>query len=111
MNGTGFDMALVEIASSLCYGATLVLKDPDDPYKHLKHVDAIFATPSLLSVFSPNDYENLDAVALGGESVPQTLADTWASKVQTLINMYGPSEVRLLLFSLPFLNTTEARRA
>ncbi|KAI1370107.1 acetyl-CoA synthetase-like protein [Hypoxylon crocopeplum] len=92
LSALGFDMALVEIVSSLCYGATLVLKDPDEPFEHLKHVNATFATPSLFSALSPDDYENLDTVALAGESVPQALADTWAKKVQNLINLYGPSE-------------------
>ncbi|OTA89816.1 hypothetical protein M434DRAFT_34057 [Hypoxylon sp. CO27-5] len=88
----GFDMALVEIVSSLCYGATLVLKDPEDPFEHLKHVDGVFTTPSLLSSLLPEDYQNLDAIALAGEPVPQATVDTWASKIQALINIYGPSE-------------------
>lgn len=98
MDDTGFDMAFMEIISSLCYGATLVLKDPDEPFEHLKYVDATFATPSLFSALSPNDYMNLDTVALAGEPVSQALADTWASKVQSLVNLYGPSEVRYLTF-------------
>ncbi|CAJ2501398.1 Uu.00g042510.m01.CDS01 [Anthostomella pinea] len=73
---------LVEIASALCYGATLVLKDPDDPYEHLKHANATFATPSLLSAFAPDDYPDLDTVALAGEAVPPALGNMWSSKVQ-----------------------------
>ncbi|KAI0110542.1 acetyl-CoA synthetase-like protein [Hypoxylon sp. NC0597] len=88
----GFDMALVEIVSSLCYGATLVLKDPEDPFEHLKRVNGTFTTPSLLSALLPEDYQNLDVIALTGEPVPQVTVNTWASKVQTLINIYGPSE-------------------
>ncbi|KAI8630112.1 non-ribosomal peptide synthetase [Xylariaceae sp. FL1651] len=88
----GFDMVLVEVFASLCYGGTLVLKDSKDPFEHLKHVNAIVATPSLLSACSPEDYGELDAVLLAGEALPQTLADTWATKVQTFLNLYGPSE-------------------
>jgi len=86
-------MCLVELFASLTYGGTLVLKNLDDPFGHLKHVDAMVITPSLLSVCVPEDYKNLDAVLLAGEPVSQALADTWATKVPTLLNFYGPSEV------------------
>jgi acyl-CoA synthetase (AMP-forming)/AMP-acid ligase II len=87
-------MVLVEVFACLCYGGTLVLKDANDPFEHLKHVNAMVATPSLLSSLSPEDYTNLDVVLLAGEPVTQTLADSWAAKVPTLLNLYGPSEVR-----------------
>ncbi|KAL6235069.1 hypothetical protein BDW75DRAFT_251173 [Aspergillus navahoensis] len=63
----GFDVVLVELFGSLCYGATLVLKNPNDPFAHLKHVDATLATPSLLSACQPTDFPNLDTIALAGE--------------------------------------------
>jgi gliotoxin/aspirochlorine biosynthesis peptide synthetase len=90
-------MALVELFGSLCFGGTLVLKNPDDPFAHLKHVDAIVTTPSLLSALSASEYSNLDTVLVAGEPITQALADTWAAKVKKLINVYGPSEVRLSL--------------
>ena len=89
--GLGFDVVLVEVFGSLCYGATLVLKDPTDPFEHLGRVNASMATPSLLSACSPKDYGNLDTIALAGEPVPQALADAWSSRVH-LMNLYGPSE-------------------
>ncbi|KAI0835190.1 acetyl-CoA synthetase-like protein [Hypoxylon sp. FL0890] len=92
LSALGFDMCLVEIVASLCYGATLVLKDPDDPFEHLKHVNGIFTTPSLLPALVPEEYGNLDSLAVAGEPLPLATANTWASKVQTLINIYGPSE-------------------
>ncbi|KAI0018402.1 hypothetical protein F4780DRAFT_781404 [Xylariomycetidae sp. FL0641] len=52
---TGFDMALYEIARRLCYGATRVLKDPRDSFRHLNNVNATFLTPSLLSALSPEE--------------------------------------------------------
>jgi acyl-CoA synthetase (AMP-forming)/AMP-acid ligase II len=95
-------MVLVELFATLCYGGSLVLKDANDPFEHLKHVNAMVATPSLLSSFSPEDYTNLDVVLLAGEPVSQTLADTWAAKVPTLLNLYGPSEVRSRDFHFAF---------
>jgi non-ribosomal peptide synthetase component F len=92
----GFDVVLVELFGSLCYGATLVLKDPNDPFAHLKLVDATLATPSLLSACQPEDFPNLDTIALAGEPVPQGLADAWGSR--HLLNLYGPAEVRTSCF-------------
>ncbi|TFA98862.1 Nonribosomal peptide synthetase 5 [Trichoderma ghanense] len=86
----GFDVVLVEIFGTLLYGGTLVLKDPSDPLSHLKRVDAIFSTPSLLVALSPNAYSNLDTIGLAGEAVSQSLADAWSRK--RLFNFYGPSE-------------------
>jgi gliotoxin/aspirochlorine biosynthesis peptide synthetase len=100
LNGAGFDVVLVELFGSLCYGATLVLKDAADPFEHLKHVHATMATPSLLSACSPEEYGNLDTIALAGEPVPQALADSWAERVY-LMNLYGPSEVRCLHMPWP----------
>ncbi|KAL7808749.1 non-ribosomal peptide synthetase [Trichoderma aethiopicum] len=86
----GFDVALVEIFGTLLYGGTLVLKDPSDPLSHLKRVDAIYSTPSLLVSLSPNAYSNLNTIGLAGEAVSQSLADAWSHK--RLFNFYGPSE-------------------
>jgi non-ribosomal peptide synthetase component F len=89
--GISFDAVLMEIFGSLCYGATLVLKDPTDPFEHLKRVNATLATPSFLSTYPPEHYGNLDTIMLVGEPVPQALADAWASRVH-LLNGYGPCE-------------------
>lgn len=72
-----------------------MLKDPSDPLKHLKTVDAIYSTPSLLAALSPEEYTNLDTIGLAGEVVPQSLADAWSHK--RLFNFYGPSEVSYYL--------------
>lgn len=92
LNSLGFDMVMIEVFGSLCYGATLVLKDPNNPFDHIKRVSAIITTPSFLSALSPEDYPNLDTVVLAGELVTQEIANTWSNKVTTLINVYGPSE-------------------
>lgn len=88
----GFDVVLIELFGTLCYGGTLVLKNPSDPFAHLKTVHATMATPSLLAALAPEDYSNLDTIVLAGEALPQNLADVWARKTH-LVNLYGPSEV------------------
>lgn len=86
-------MVTVEIFGTLCYGGTLVLKDPNDPLSHLKSVHATYSTPSLLASLSPDDFPGLDTVNLAGEPVPQSIADAWSHK--RLSNGYGPSEVSI----------------
>ncbi|PNP56956.1 hypothetical protein THARTR1_02798 [Trichoderma harzianum] len=66
----GCDVVLVELFGSLCYGGTLVLKDPGDPLGHIKRVDATYSTPSLLAALSPEEFPNLDTIGLAGEPVP-----------------------------------------
>ncbi|KID94794.1 non ribosomal peptide synthase, partial [Metarhizium majus ARSEF 297] len=87
----GFDVNIAEIFGTLCYGATLVLKDPADPFSHLSRVHATMITPSFLSVLSSKDLQNLDTIYLIGEAVPQNLADKWSTG-RTLYNFYGPCE-------------------
>ncbi|KAI8944010.1 hypothetical protein F4801DRAFT_601228 [Xylaria longipes] len=92
LSALGFDMVLIEMFGSLCYGATLVLKDPSNSFEHIKHVNAVVATPSFLSALSPEEYRELDTVLLAGEPVTQKIANTWSGKVKTVLNIYGPSE-------------------
>ncbi|KAF2501672.1 putative non-ribosomal peptide synthetase SirP/GliP2 [Lophium mytilinum] len=100
MFSAGFDVNIAEIFGTLCYGATLVLKDPSDPYAHLKRVDATMITPSFLSVCSPDDLSNLDTILFAGEAVPQALSDRWSGN-RRLYNSYGPCECTIgALFKL-----------
>ncbi|KAJ6101983.1 hypothetical protein N7486_004410 [Penicillium sp. IBT 16267x] len=91
MFSPGFDVSQAEIFGNLCYGATLVLADPTDPFAHLSRVDATMITPSFLSVIDPSDYPNLDTILFAGEAVPQDLADRWTG-TRTVYNSYGPCE-------------------
>ena len=91
----GFDGCTAEIFGSLTYGATLVLKDPTDPFFHLESVDSVMATPSLLATLPASDLQNLETVVFLGEAVPQGLADTWADG-RRLYNAYGPCECAFL---------------
>lgn len=91
MYSVGFDASIAEVLGAICYGATLVLKDPEDPLAHLHQVHATMVTPSLLGTCSPEDFMNLDTIFLGGETVSQHLADSW-SQGRRLYNAYGPCE-------------------
>ncbi|KAI3118849.1 hypothetical protein CBS147330_8865 [Penicillium roqueforti] len=100
MFSPGFDVNQAEIFGTLCYGATLVLADPVDPFSHLSRVDATMITPSFLSVLEPSDYPNIDTILFAGEAVPQVLADRWAG-TKAVYNSYGPCECTIgCLFKL-----------
>ncbi|KIX09578.1 uncharacterized protein Z518_00658 [Rhinocladiella mackenziei CBS 650.93] len=86
-----FDGSIHEIFSALSYGATLVLKDPHDPFAHLRRVDATILTPTLASTLDPSDFLHLKTVYLVGEPVAQQVADVWGNAT-ALYNMYGPTE-------------------
>ncbi|KAL6823625.1 non ribosomal peptide synthase [Trichoderma camerunense] len=91
MFSPGFDVNQAEIFGTLCYGATLVLYNPEDPFAHLSRVHAAMITPSFLSVLDPASFSNLDTILFAGEAVPQALADRWASR-RIVYNSYGPCE-------------------
>ncbi|OCL02665.1 putative non-ribosomal peptide synthetase SirP [Glonium stellatum] len=100
MFSAGFDVNIAEIFGTICYGATLVLRDPTDPYAHLQRVHATMITPSFLSVCSPNDLRNLDTILFAGEAVPQSLSDRWSGN-RRVYNSYGPCECTIgALFKL-----------
>jgi amino acid adenylation domain-containing protein len=93
----GFDVCIAEVFGTLCYGATLVLKDPGDPFAHLAKVHATMATPSLLSSLISSNFANLDTIFLAGEDVSQALVDEWAVGSRRLYNGYGPCECTIVV--------------
>ncbi|KAF4154974.1 hypothetical protein CNMCM6936_005559 [Aspergillus lentulus] len=95
MLSLGFDCCIKEVFSTICFGATLVLKDPENPIAHLAKVDSTMATPSLLATLEPTDYPNLKVITVAGEAVSQVLNDKWAAG-RILINGYGPAECTLI---------------
>ncbi|PLB48990.1 nonribosomal peptide synthase GliP2 [Aspergillus steynii IBT 23096] len=95
MLSLGFDCCIKEVFSTLCFGATLVLKDPENPISHLLKVDATMATPSLLVTLDPSEYPKLKIITVAGEAVSQALNDKW-SMGRIMVNGYGPAECTLI---------------
>lgn len=60
-----FDYCANEIFSALLHGATLVLRDSNNLYDHLRRVDVATITPSVLNALSPEDYPDLKMVSGG----------------------------------------------
>lgn len=95
MLSLGFDCCIKEVFSTLCFGATLVLKNHENPIAHLSKVDATMATPSLLATLDPIDYPNLKIITVAGEAVSQALNDKWSAD-RIMVNGYGPAECTLI---------------
>ena len=101
----GFDACAAEIFGTLCYGATLVLKDPTDYLANLRVANGAMLTPSLLSTLHHQDFSNLDTIVLGGEAVSQKLVSKWLPG-RHIYNGYGPCECTVgSLFSTLTPNT------
>lgn len=58
-----FDACNVEIFSTFLHGATLVLRDPVDPYAHLLKANTVMATPSALVAMDADELCNIDMVS------------------------------------------------
>ncbi|KAF2092841.1 non-ribosomal peptide synthetase [Rhizodiscina lignyota] len=86
-----FDYCNLEIFFTLLYGATLVLRDPFDPYAHLRKVNLAAITPSVLSVLEPDEYPNLEIIYSTGEPITNALVNKFATRT-LLYNVYGPAE-------------------
>ncbi|KAF2219165.1 nonribosomal peptide synthase GliP [Elsinoe ampelina] len=86
-----FDYCTNEILSALLHGGTLILRDPEQPFEHLKHVDAATITPSVLSSLDPRGYDNIRTLYVTGEPVSPGLVASWAPG-RLMYNAYGPAE-------------------
>ena len=91
-----FDGALLEVFSALCFGGILVLKDPLEPFAHLRLVDSLFVTPSLAAELEPRDYHHLKYIYIGAEVLPQAIADRWSAGQAIVYNIYGPTECHMI---------------
>ena len=62
MMALGFDGAIFTTFGALLYGATLLLKDPNDPLAYLKQANTSICTPSMLASLNEEEYRNFEAV-------------------------------------------------
>ncbi|GKZ31509.1 nonribosomal peptide synthase [Aspergillus brasiliensis] len=105
-----FDVSLLEIMTSLMFGACICVPD-EDLSKDIKHcinvlnINWTFLTPSVLKLLQPSDVPSLKTLVLGGEALSKGDILNWADKVQ-LYNGYGPSECSVAAAANPGLQTT-----
>ncbi|TDC41563.1 amino acid adenylation domain-containing protein [Micromonospora sp. KC213] len=89
-----FDMAAWEILGCLSHGATLVIRGRDIAAT-AERVDALIATPTILSGLDPDRCEQVKVVAVAGEPCPRSLADRWARR-RAFYNACGPTETTIV---------------
>jgi len=91
-----FDASIAEIFTTLCHGGCVCVPS-DDQRNNIPlavsslEVSHIFATPSLLRLFKPEDVPSVNTVLLGGEALGQDNVEIWSEKVDLFL-MYGPTE-------------------
>ncbi|BCR98463.1 non-ribosomal peptide synthetase [Aspergillus luchuensis] len=105
-----FDVSLLEIMTSLMFGACICVPD-EDLSKDIKHcinvlnINWTFLTPSVLKLLQPSDVPSLKTLILGGEALSKGDILNWADRVQ-LYNGYGPSECSVAAAANPGLQPT-----
>ncbi|KAM7193960.1 putative Nonribosomal peptide synthetase [Rhypophila sp. PSN 637] len=94
-----FDMCAWEVLATLMNGGTLCTRGSGDENwtNCLRTIDIVISTPTIaVNRFPrPQDFPNLETIAVGGEPCPQTLADNWAPHVN-FYNVCGPTEISML---------------
>lgn len=108
LTSVSFDISIVELVASLCYGFTLIMAS-DVEYKNprlLKQlickysIDILQITPSMLSeMIYDKDYQFLDYIKywlIGGEMLSvESLKFIQAHTATKIFNVYGPTEATI----------------
>ncbi|KAJ3165031.1 hypothetical protein HDU88_004750 [Geranomyces variabilis] len=95
-----FDVSGIDLWCSLTSGSILVMPNPADLLNDLAGTIASFKithaalTPTVAGLISPDQTPSLRGLLVGGEAVPQSLVDTWASRVR-LVEGWGPTETAI----------------
>ncbi|KAL1883653.1 NRPS protein [Paecilomyces lecythidis] len=106
-----FDVSVVDIFSTLSAGATLVIGRHEFLLSNLQQVvrdweiTHIATTPTVATMLAPALSPSLEVLALGGETMSETVRDTWAEHVH-LLNVYGPTETTVNVVSREMFRTT-----
>ena len=97
-----FDGGVWDVFMTLASGATLVMAtldgqgQVDDLPGQLRDrkITALTLPPAVLPLLDPATFPDLAAVGVGGDVLPEDLADRWSRRMR-LVNIYGPSETAL----------------
>ena len=99
------DACILEIVTTLIFGGCVCVPSDRDrlndlvKFMNTMQVTCAFFTPSLLINLRFERFKSLNAIILGGESLPPSLVRTWAKKLR-LILAYGPTECCVICFTL-----------
>ena len=92
-----FDLCITEIITTLVFGGCICVPSDAERLGNLvefmneKEVNTAYLTPSVISMYHPNDLPMLRTLIGGGESMRKDLVQAWAHRVR-LFNAYGPTE-------------------
>ncbi|KAB5518057.1 hypothetical protein GE09DRAFT_1045038 [Coniochaeta sp. 2T2.1] len=99
-----FDAFISDILPTLIYGGTVCIPSGWERDNDLVGamcrlgVNAVKITPSLANMLELEKLPALRSLILGGESVPRSLIDKWATKVKMIL-VYGPTECCIICFT------------
>ena len=106
-----FDVSMLETITALISGACVCIPNEQAKARGLASVlnefriTWAFLTPSLVKLIKPEEVPHLKFLALGGESLNKTDAETWAPHLQ-LANGYGPTECSIAATVHPKLTSS-----
>ncbi|KAJ5304325.1 tRNA (adenine(58)-N(1))-methyltransferase catalytic subunit trm61 [Penicillium atrosanguineum] len=92
-----FDVHITDIFTALMSGACCCIPSEEDRMSNLPQamnnlgVNHVDITPTVASLFRPEDVPNLKSMVVGGEPVTTETARRWGDQVM-LVNMYSQSE-------------------
>jgi amino acid adenylation domain-containing protein len=92
-----FDRSITDIFGTLSIGGCICVPNEHERAFELertileRRANLLCLTPSVAGLLNPENLPTVKTLVLGGESVPQSLTDTWVDKVH-LIYAYGPTE-------------------
>jgi len=98
-----FDASILEIITTLIFGGTICVPSEwerqNDIVNAMKRMEATCAlfTPSLLGNLGIENVPTLITLIIGGESIPPSLVDFWASRLKVFL-AYGPTECCVVCF-------------
>lgn len=93
-----FDVYISDIFTALMYGGCVCIPSEaerrNDLASAIRRLNAsqAYLTPTVATLFSPDDVPSLRKVALGGEPFTRENQTTWGDKLSLLVNVFGPSE-------------------
>ncbi|MCC8367902.1 amino acid adenylation domain-containing protein [Xenorhabdus sp. PB61.4] len=101
-----FDAAVLEMAMTLAYGATLYLisethrRSPEwlDEIVERHHITHVVLPPALLPHLDFNKWRTVSTLLLAGEAVAPHIVEEW-SQDRKLFNVYGPTECTSIVTS------------
>ena len=97
-----FDVAIIDIYTTLIYGGCICIPSDDDRMNNLTtainsmKANHAILTPSFANLIDPDDVPTMQILAIGGEALTRDRIQRWADKV-SLIQIYGPAEVGICL--------------